>query len=218
MTRPNRAKRKPLDQATVVAAGISLADDEGVDALTMRGLADRLGFKVMALYNHVATKDELLSLMVDAVAGSIDLPDHDVPALHAVRVHAVATRTAFVRHPWVVGLWQQYLPGPRRIDHMESLLRSFDRSGLPADLAHHGFHAVGNHVLGYSMQELAMGLDAAAPEADTVIEGFLATMTEEAHPHTIAHIHEHLNGATASSFELVLDLIIDGLVELADKQ
>ncbi len=172
----------------------------------------------MALYNHVANKDELLALMVDAVAGSIDLGDDDAAPLVAVRAHAVATRDVFLRHPWVIGLWQQYLPGPHRLDQMERLLRSFDESGLPADLAHHGFHAVNNHVLGYSLQELAMGLDSSEADAGKVIEDVLATMAEETHPHTIAHIREHLDGNTASSFELVLDLIIDGLVRLAENR
>ncbi|WP_420452355.1 TetR/AcrR family transcriptional regulator [Ilumatobacter sp.] len=218
MTKPQRAERDPLDRPSVVAAGIALADDDGVAALTMRGLAERLGFKVMALYNHVASKDELLALMVDAVAGSIELPGEHLPPLSAIRMHAIATREVFVRHPWVTALWQQHVPGPNRIDHMESLLRSFGESGLPADIAHHGFHAVNNHVVGYSLQELAMGLDAAAPDADAVVERFLATLVEENHPYTVAHIDEHLHGATASSFELVLDLILDGLVALPSRR
>jgi AcrR family transcriptional regulator len=214
VTEPNRAKRKPLDRVTIVEAGIALADDEGVGALTMRRLAERLGFKVMALYNHVANKDELLASMVDAVAGSIDQPSSDEPAMQAARAHAIATRQALVRHSWAPALWQQYLPGPNRIDHMESLLRILNTSGLPEDLAHHGFHALNNHVLGYTLQELAVDFDSTAPDAHAIVEEFLATTSSETHPHTVAHVHEHLNGNTASSFELVLDLILDGLVRL----
>jgi len=214
VTESNTATRKPLDQATIVAAGMALADDEGVAALTMRRLADRVGFKVMALYNHVANKDELLALMVDAVAGEVDPPSSDEPVMRAVRSHAIATREAFVRHPWAPALWQQFLPGPSRVDHMESLLRTLNESGLSADIAHHGFHAVNNHVLGYTLQELAMDFDITAPDARAIAEGFLGTVSSETHPHTVAHVHEHLDGNTSSSFELVLDLILDGLVRL----
>ena len=225
---PGSARRERLDVDKIVAGGIALADEEGVDGLTMRRLAEQLGFKVMALYNHVANKDELLRLMVDAVGGSIPIPPDDEEPMRAVRVHAIATRAAFVRHPWAPVLWQRYLPGPNRIDHMEALLRTINRSGLPPDVAHHGFHAVTNHVLGYTLQELAMDFggadggaddgvdDAADDDAAAVMAEFLATVSTDRHPHTIAHVHQHMNGDTASSFELVLDLILNGLVGLAD--
>ena len=214
----NTRRREPLDTDKIVAAGIELADAEGAEALTMRRLAERLGFKVMSLYNHVANKDELLALMVDAIAGSIDLPSGDEGAMRAVRAHAIATRAAFVRHPWAPALWQRYLPGPNRIDHMESLLGLLNDSGLPAATAHHGFHAINNHVLGYTLQELAMEFDAADADAPAIIDEFLATVSPDTHPNTIAHVHQHLNGDTGSSFELVLDLILGGLAGPPDNR
>jgi AcrR family transcriptional regulator len=214
MTR-NTSRRAPLDQASIVAAAIVLADDQGVEALTMRNLADRLGYKVMALYNHVANKDELLSLMLDAVAAEVDEPSPDEVPLTAIHSLAVSTRSAFVRHPWAPALWQQYFPGPARNDHMECLLWWLDASGLSPELAHHGFHAVNNHVLGYTLQEQGMNIpDKAAGGLNAAAEEYLAGLSSDTHPHTIAHVHQHLNGETASSFELVLDLILDGLVRL----
>ncbi|MCB9393317.1 MAG: TetR family transcriptional regulator [Acidimicrobiaceae bacterium] len=92
--RTTTTRRATLDTERIVAAGIELADAEGVDRLTMRAYRGRLGFKVMALYNHVASKDELLSLMVDAVASSIDPPPTEhTTTMGAVRAHA--------RHPCV---------------------------------------------------------------------------------------------------------------------
>lgn len=214
---PASTNREPLDIDKIVAAGIELADDDGVDALTMRRLAERLGFKVMALYNHVASKDDLLQLMVDAVAGSIELSRGGDESMREVRAHAIATRAAFVRHPWAPSLWQRYLPGPNRIEHMEALLRAINGTGLPPDIAHHGFHAVTNHVLGYTLQELSMSFDAADADGPAVMEAFLAAVSTDRHPYTIAHVHQHIAGDTASSFELVLDLILDGLVGLGQK-
>lgn len=208
---PNRS---PLDRTTIVAAGVALADEDGVDSLTMRRLAEHVGFKAMALYNHVADKDELLALMVDAVASEVDEPDPGVPPLAAVRAHAVDTRAAFVRHPWAPELWQRSLPGPGRRDHMEALLRTFDASDLSPEVAHLGYHAVTNHVLGYTLQELAMDLGVSDPDAKAKAEEFMASMSVETHPHTIAHVHQHLAGESTSSFEIVLDLILDGLVRL----
>ncbi len=198
-----------------MATAIALADADGVEALTMRRLADELGYKVMALYRHVANKDELLGLMVDAVAGTIPAPDPDTDPMRGIREHSVATLDAFVRHPWAPNLWLRYTPGPHRIDHMEYLLAAFARSGLPDDLAHHGFHAVNNHVLGYTLQ--AQELDAVTDDRplDDLAREFISSLDADRHAHSIAHVQQHLDGDTGSSFELVLDLILDGLERLA---
>jgi AcrR family transcriptional regulator len=203
--------RAPLQRERIVEVAMQLADVEGVDALSMRHLARSLGYEVMSLYNHVANKDDLLSLMVDAVAAEIDRPSLDAEPLAAVRAMTVSTHDVFVRHPWAPSLWLRYLPGPARTQQMDDLLRLFDQSGLSADLAHHGFHAVTNHVLGYTLQQLGlnMGDD---PEARAI--EYVDSISEADHPHMVAHVRQHLAGDTSSSFELVLDLILDGLVRL----
>ncbi|MDH3706085.1 MAG: TetR/AcrR family transcriptional regulator C-terminal domain-containing protein [Acidimicrobiia bacterium] len=204
--------RTPLDRETIVSTAVALADEGGAAALSMRKLARELGFEVMSLYNHVANKDELLTLMVDRVAAEIDEPLPDAEPLAAVRAIAVSTHEVLVRHPWAPELWQRQMPGPARTRRMDDLLRLLDDSGLAPDLAHHGFHAVTNHVLGYTLQELGMDLD--EDDLDTKAEAFLSGLPTDEYPHMVAHVHQHLAGDTASSFELVLDLILDGLVRL----
>ena len=207
------SRREPLHRAGIVAAAMALADEEGVGALSMRNLAGRLGYEVMSLYNHVANKDELLFLMVDAVAAEIDGPPPGAAPLAAVRAGAVSTHDVLVRHPWAPDLWQRHLPGPARNRLMEDLLGLLDQSGLSPDLAHHGFHAVNNHVLGYTLQQLGMALD---DDSDAKAREYLAGIDTGDFPHMVAHVRQHLDGDTASSFELVLDLILDGLVRLND--
>lgn len=220
-------KRQPLSQALLVEEAISLADTEGLHTLTMRNLAERLGYKVMALYNHISNKDDLLALMADAVAAEIELPPEpktqqaaeqptSTTPLAQVRAIAVANHALFGRHPWASALWLQQLPGPIRTTHTETLLRLLHESDLPPDVAHHAFHAVTNHVVGYTLQQQGMALgDAGAMEARA--KEFLNTVPADSHPFTIAHVHQHLNGETSSSFELVLDLILDGLTAMARK-
>ncbi|MEO1065206.1 MAG: TetR/AcrR family transcriptional regulator [Actinomycetota bacterium] len=206
--------REPLDRARVVQGGIEIADAEGVGALSMRHLARHLGYEAMSLYNHVANKDELLALMVDDVAGEIDPIDPDDAPLAAVRALAVSLHEVLVRHPWSADLWQRQFPGSHRVQLMEDLLRLFAESGLSPDLGHHGFHAVTNHVLGYTIQQIGMADALPLDDAETIARDFIATLEPEAFPRMIAHVHEHLAGKTESSFELVLDLILDGLVRL----
>lgn len=211
-------RRAPLDRDTIVATGVLLADRAGVKALSMRNLAGELGYKVMSLYNHVSSKDELLGLMVEAVAGEIEQPDPATPPLMAVRRIAVSTRAALERHPWATEVWLRAVPGPNRVRQMEDLLRALDHSGLRPDLAHHGFHAVTNHVLGYTLNQQGMAIDLDDPEElEMRARQFLAGLDASASPYTIAHVNQHLDGDSASSFELVLDLILDGLVRLNDE-
>lgn len=204
--------RPPLDVRRIVRAGIDVADDEGVGGLSMRRLADRLGCGAMSLYNHVANKDALLSLMVDAVTGEVEDPPESGEPLVALRRHAVATRAMFLVHRWAPSLWLKYLPGPARVRHMELQLDLLARSELSDPIAHHGFHAVNNHVLGYTLQEMELTVGGDDPQA--VIASFLASIDDGSSPRMVAHVHQHLEGEVDGSFELVLDLILDGLVRL----
>ncbi len=206
------ARRVPLTRERIVAHSVRIADEHGVSGLSMRSLARSLGFEVMALYNHIANKQELLSLMIDAVASTIEGPPSGVQPLDAVRSMTISTHAALLKHPWVTELWQQHLPGLARTAHMETLLRLLNESGLSPELAHHGFHAVTNHVIGYTLQEATMVL--AGRDALTTAEDFLAGISWKTHPYMVAHVNQHLSGNSASSFELVLDLILDGLVRL----
>ena len=209
------ADRDPLDRDAIVARAVAFADAHGTDALSMRKLAAELGYEVMSLYNHVAKKDEVLSLMVDAVAAEVPAPDPDGEPLVVVRTIAIDTRAALVRHPWAASLWLRQLPGPARIDHMERLLAALAATDMTPPVAHLAFHAVSNHVIGYTLQEQAMAYVVPPDgDADALARSFLEVVSADEHPHTTIHVQQHLDGETASSFELVLDLILDGLIRL----
>jgi AcrR family transcriptional regulator len=204
--------RAPLDRDAIVARGVAFADEHGTDALSMRKLAAELGYEVMSLYNHVANKAEVLSLMVDAVAAEIPAPDPDVEPLVAVRTLAVETRAALVRHRWAASLWLRQLPGPARVRHMEHHLAALAATDMAPGVAHLAFHAVNNHVIGYTLQEQAMAYVMPSDgDADALARSFIDGLSAEEFPHTIAHVRQHLDGDTAPSFELVLYLLLDGL-------
>jgi AcrR family transcriptional regulator len=213
---PAPTTREPLDRAAIVARAVAFADERGTDALSMRKLAAELGYEVMSLYNHVANKDEVLALMVDAVAAEIPAPHPTAEPLVAVRALAVETRAALVRHPWAAALWLRQLPGPARVQHMEHLLVSLAATDMSPAVAHLAFHAVNNHVIGYTLQEQAMAYVLPPDgDADALARAFIAGIDADTHPHIVHHVRQHLDGDTASSFELVLDLILDGLTRLA---
>lgn len=204
--------REPLSREAIVDAAIALADEGGIKALSMRKLATSLGFEVMSLYNHVSNKNELCGLMVDVVARDIADVAPTAEPLKQVRSIALATRSVLVAHRWSAELWLQHLPGPARARQMEALLSALAESGLRPDLAHYGFHAVTNHILGYTLQEQGMNFDKEEPvAAKAIIDEYLGSLSADTHPHSIAHIHQHIDGESGRSFEFVLDLILDGL-------
>lgn len=207
-------ERVPLNRTNILAAAIEIAATDGVAKLSMRHLARSLGYEVMSLYNHIANKDELLAAMVDAVAAEVTEPTETAP-MAAIRTMAMSTHDMFLRHPWITDLWLRCLPGPNRIRSMEDLLRLLAESGLRPDLAHFGFHAVNNHVVGHAMQHLEMTFALETPE--TTMRDFVAQLDEADHPHTLQHLQQHIDGEEGGSFELALDLILDGLERMNDE-
>jgi AcrR family transcriptional regulator len=192
---------------------VAFADAHGLAALSMRKLARELGFEVMSLYNHVASKDDLLTGMLDLVAAEVPPVTHG-PWKAAVRDHAVGTSQMLQRHPWAGGLWISQPPGPARLGAMESLLRAFARSGLPPDVAHRGFHAVTNHVVGFTLQE--QSFDLGADQMEQAAEEFLATVPVEEYPLLHQHVREHVEGPVdEDEFGFGLELILDGLERIA---
>jgi hypothetical protein len=94
------------------------------------------------------------------------------------------------------------------MEHHLALLAATD---MAPDVAHLAFHAVNNHVLGYTLQEQAMAYVLPDGDAETVARSFVESLSPDEFPHTITHVRQHLDGDTASSFEIVLDLLLDGL-------
>src|SRR5262245_46535135 len=102
-----------LDSGRILRAAVALADEGGIDALSMRKLGRALGVEAMSLYNHVANKDDLLAGMVDLVFGEIGPPQPGAGWRAAMRQRAVAARAVLGRHPWAIGLLESRRhPGP----------------------------------------------------------------------------------------------------------
>src|ERR1700684_1464919 len=111
MTQKTNSGRMRLSRPAVLQAAMVLADTGGIDGLSMRQLAQELGVVPMALYKHVANKDELLDAMVDIVFGEIESPSIDDDWRSAMRRRAISVREALKRHSWAIGLMQIRNPG-----------------------------------------------------------------------------------------------------------
>lgn len=211
--------RTPLDRARILRAATDAADEHGLEALSMRSLARRLGVTAMSLYNHVANKEDILEAMIDAVFDEIELPDAtDWKA--AIRASSLSAREALVRHPWASELLTSALsPGPARLRHSDWQLRTLREGGLPDELVFHAFHVLESQLLGSTIQQLNLpepGEDLAAMAAN-YLEGFPV----DDYPDMGEHIRQHVEPGrhrTRTGFEFALDLILDGLEHARDAE
>ena len=163
--RPQRVVRgtQPLTLERIVGAAVELLDEEGIDRLTMRRLADRLGAGAPSLYWHVSTKDDVLDLAVDAIFGEVP-PKRSAKHGWRSEVTSVLTswRAALLRHPWAAALPARQRPtiGPNFLATMETLQTALVRAGFGG----HGLSAATwvlyNHVMGSASSESALSISA----------------------------------------------------------
>src|SRR5262245_5143860 len=134
-TRPRREPDQPaLSRSGIVREAIAMLDAEGTEALSMRKLGARLNAGATSLYRHVATKDELMELAVDAVAAEIRVPPADGPDWRAAAAEAAHSfRATALGHPWVSSVMGQaglvYL-GPNLMAFSERLASLFTAAGF----------------------------------------------------------------------------------------
>ncbi|MFC4118050.1 TetR/AcrR family transcriptional regulator [Nonomuraea zeae] len=160
--RPQRPRREqpPLSREQIVSAALDLLDAEGVDALSMRKLGTRLNAGATSMYTHVANKDELLELVVDAVYGEVEVPAAADPDgwRAAITRFAHGMRAALLRHPWIVSVQGEtgvaYL-GPNVLRQNEAILAVFEQGGFTLEAADQALNTVMAYVIGVSTSEAA---------------------------------------------------------------
>jgi AcrR family transcriptional regulator len=164
-TRPQRRQKEQLTRERIVAEAIALLDEEGMEALSMRTLGQRLGAGATSLYRHVANKDELIELVVDEVYGELEVPEVTHPASWRPALHITAhsLRAAGLRHMWLMPVLGQvglnYL-GPNVVAKTTRGLAVLTTAGFDASEAAMAMSAVSSYVIGVTSAEAGwlMGL------------------------------------------------------------
>jgi AcrR family transcriptional regulator len=216
MTKQKTATRQPLSRARVLQAGVTLADQAGLEAFSMRALAQKLGVVPMALYKHVANKEQLLDGMVDIVFSEIELPSGDLDWRPAMRRRAISTREALSRHSWAIGMMESRQPGPANLRNHNAVMGCLRMAGFSFELAIHAYSVQDAYIYGFALQERDTAFEtpdsageAAQRRAQTV--GGLAD-----YPYLV-EIAEKLPESgydNAVEFAWGLDLILDALDRL----
>ena len=212
--------RAPLNRERVLRAAIALADENGIESLTMRELGLRLGVEAMSLYNHVANKDEILDGMVDLVVSEIDLPSDTVGWKEAMRRRAISAQSVFFRHPWASGLIDsRESSGPARLRYFDWVLGTLRRAGFPLELTARAFSVLDSYIYGFGRQQLNMSAGSGAEPEETA-EAFLRAVPADEYPYLRQMIVEHAMKSgydDTADFEFGLDLVLDGLQGLLDR-
>jgi AcrR family transcriptional regulator len=212
-------RRAPLSRDRVLRAAVVLADDAGIESLSMRKLAETLGVVPMAIYKHVANKEELLDGVVDLVVGEIDPPIPGGDWKNAVRQRILSARRALLRHPWASRVIEsRATPTPAVLEYMDSMIGMFREGGFSIDLTHHVMHAMGSRILGFSQE-----LFADSPGIDPQQQAAMAQELASRFPYVAemamaaAHVEESVVGSGCDDqfeFEFALDLLLDGIEKL----
>jgi AcrR family transcriptional regulator len=211
--------REPLNQERILRAAVELADRGGVESLSMRRLANELGVVPMALYKHVANKDQMLDGMIDVVVGEIDPPVEGTDWKTAVRERILSARRVLLRHPWASRVMESRSePTPTVLAYMDSMIAMFLAGGFTIDQVHHAMHAMGSRLMGFT-QELFNDTTDVDPQMEAEIWGAMADTYPSIYRLYLTVTHDDASTVGPGcddqfEFEFALDLLLDGLERL----
>ncbi|MER5966014.1 TetR/AcrR family transcriptional regulator [Streptomyces sp. NPDC002057] len=209
-----RRGRPSLDTAHIVGTALGLVDEHGVQAFSLRMLAEALNSGTATLYRHFDGKDEILAYVVDRVLGEVDL-DGLAEAADWRETLTVTSRRfhdTLRRHPHTLPLLMAYVPvGPHGLARRERVLAALLAHGLPVDLAARAFTAVTHYVIGFTAQQHGP----AVPDDRAELAAFYRGLDPAAHPALLQAARSLTSVAIEEEFDFGLTLLVHGLAHLA---
>ena len=198
----------------MLLAAIAQVDEGGLEALSMRKLAEVLDVAPMALYRHVADKEDLVDGMIDVVFSEIDLPSSGGDWRTSMRQRAISLRDVLLRHRWAIGLMEARAnPGPANLLHHDAVIGNLRAAGFDMPMVAHAYSLLDGYIFGFALTKMNLpfeGGDDVAEIAQTMLQPFPVGE----YPNLAAFITEHAMKAGydyGDEFEYGLDLILDGL-------
>lgn len=216
MGKARPASRAPLTRDRVLRAAMAIADETGIESLSMRLLGRRLGVEAMSLYNHVAHKDDLLDGIVDLVVEEIAIPSPGGDWQSAMRKRAASALLAFRRHPWASALLDSRVSsGPARLRYLDAMIGTLLGAGFSVELAAHAFSVVDSFIYGFARQRLNMASSDGGSDRQRA-EAFQAAMPPGGYPNLalFAESAAEKGYDEEADFAFGLDLILDGLARV----
>ena len=210
----NAEPRSRLSRERVLRAAIAHADAGGLEALSMRKLADELDVAPMALYRHVANKEDLLDGMVDVVFAEIYLPPSGPDWRTAMRQRAISLRDVLARHRWAIGLMESRThPGPANLRHHDAVLGSLRAGGFDIALAAHAYSLLDSYIYGFALTKMNLPFET-TEEIGEVAQEMLEPFPLNAYPNLLEILTENVMKPGydyGDEFEYGLDAILESL-------
>lgn len=214
-------RRPTLSRERVLEAAVELADEIGIESLTIRKLAERLDVGAMTIYHHVPSKDEIVDGMVEVVFSEIEKPPTDVDWKTAIRSRCISARRVLKLHPWAAPLMEsRTAPGPANLSHHDAVLGCLRNGGLSLQMAAHAYAILDSFIYGYAFEEATLPAQGGEGFAE-IAEQIAAHFPADQYPHLAELTFEHVlkpGYDFGDSFEFGLDLIIDGLDRAAQSE
>src|ERR1700744_6570042 len=213
MTPETNTSRTRLSRPLVLQAGVALADQDGLEGFSMRRLSQDLGVEPMALYKHVANRDELLDGMVDIVFGEIESPSVGDDWRSAMRRRAISAREALKRHSWAIGLMETRSPGPANLRNHNAVMGCLREAGFAFEAAIHAYSLQDAYIYGFAQQEKTLGFQTPGDAGRAAQKRARAIGALHEYPY-LAEIATKLPESGYDNpveFAWGLDLILDGL-------
>jgi AcrR family transcriptional regulator len=209
-SRAAAARRDPLSKERVLRAAVALADQNGIDSLTMRGLGQELGVEAMSLYNHVTNKDDILDGIVDLVLGDIEVLPTGTDWRTAMRQRALSAHQVLLAHPWApLLIMSRFNIGPGMTRYLDATLGRLREGGFSVEGALDAWNTLDSHLYGFTMQKLNLPFDVS--ETQQVSADVLGQLPADQYPYVVEVITQIMQTGREEDFEFGLDLILDGL-------
>lgn len=222
--RPPRPARSTLSREQIVSEALRLLDAEGIDGLSMRRLGVQLGVGATSIYWHVASRDELIELVIDEVYGELEVPDPEGPGgwRAAAEGFAHSVRATIVGHPWsssVLDLLVLAGMGPNQSAFIERMLAVLDDAGFDVLEAERALNTVSAYAFGVGVGEAALVVKLArsGQSAEEAVGQLMRAAEAVAadHPQLGKVLARYRDGDAASiaddDFHHGLECVLDGL-------
>jgi AcrR family transcriptional regulator len=219
---PKDDPRPAVTPAEIVAVALSIIDEDGFQALSMRGIATRIGVFPAALYWHVGNRAQLLALVCETVLARIELPPDDLGWRDWLFTFGLRTRQVIGQHPRFAAYFVTNIQTSKRsLTIADRTLAALERGGFMGNDLVRAYNAVLGTIFGWTSGEFAAG-DAAADAREAIESAVLGD-----HGETYTHIRRAWplaanrtfmlrweSGTTSpmeSSYELALTALLEGL-------
>jgi AcrR family transcriptional regulator len=206
-----------LSTDKVVAIAVALADKGGIESVSMRALARKSRVVPMALYKHVANKEDLLDGMVDVVFGEVEFPFNGADWRTGMRQRAMSMRDALLRHRWAIGLMESRTrPGPANLRHHNLVMQCLREADFPFWTAIRAYNAMDSYIYGSLLRQQNVPFETPEEAVEMAAEVMAPPSLAEEYPYLAEVVAELAKSGFdfGEEFESGLDLVLDGIERL----